>query len=113
MAGKPYKEQYFEVVFAEKGHQNDTRDVQLTVNGECLVIKRGVTVVVPQRFLECADHTLYPEYEQEPGKDRKITSWVKTYQYNKLREATREEFDRMKKKGDKDTKEAYRLQGDK
>lgn len=104
--GKPYTEKYFEVVFAEKSNENDTIDVQLCVNGEALTIQRGRPVVVPQRYLEAADHTKSEVISQEPGKDRKTVAWVQTFTYTKLREATKEEFYRLKKHGDQQTKEA-------
>lgn len=104
----PYVEKCWEVVFAEKSNDNDTTDVPLCVNGEQLVIKRGVPVILPDRFLECADRTKHPIYRQEPNKDRKIEAWIQTYHYSKLREASWDEFRRFKKKGDQIAREAVK-----
>ena len=95
------EEKYFWVIFNPKTSEYDTEKVLLTVNGEQLVITRGKEVPVPERYLECARHTTRPVYRQDPGKDRKIVSYVSTYSYNVVREATEEEFEQEKSKGNK------------
>ena len=106
-------ERYYEVIFNEKSNPNDTNEVQLTVNGECLQIKRGIPVVVPQRFLEVAQHTKYPQYEQLPDKPRKITSYITTYPYTQVREATEKEFVDMREAGNAVARrQRERMEGD-
>ena len=100
---RPYEEAYWEVVFAEKTNENETTDVPLCVNGEVLVIQRGKPVIIPQRYLECADHTKHEIISQDPGKDRKTVAWVQTYAYTKIRQASKDEFTRFKQAGDKAT----------
>lgn len=93
------KEKYWWVRFNAKSNPNDTDDVQLMVNGETLVIRREVEVVVPDRFLECADHGTYPVFIQTPNKPRKVVGKIQFYPYTRLKEATEEEFLRHKAEG--------------
>lgn len=101
---------FYEVLFSSKGSPNDPDDVTLTLNGECLHIQRNVPVIVPGPFLEVADHGVYPVYHQEPGKDRKIVGSVKFFPYTTLRQASEEEYRKMKASGDKITRDAREKQ---
>ena len=85
-------EKFYEVIFSHKASANDTRDVQLTVNGETLVIKRQEKIVIPERYIEVAKHATYQTFTQEPGKDRKITGYVNVYPFTVIREATEQEY---------------------
>jgi hypothetical protein len=104
------RETYKEVVFSPKGNPNDPNDVTLAVNGECLVIRRSFKVIVPDRFLEAADHALYAMYQQLPDKPRKITAWVKTFPYSVIRDkVSEEEYLAQRREGDRQTAEALKL----
>jgi hypothetical protein len=98
---KPWVEEYWVVIFSPKSSPNDTDDVELMVNGETLLIQREKEVPVPGRFLECADHGFYEKFSQEPGKSRKVTGKVHYYPYTRIRQTTKEEFDRLHKAGTK------------
>ena len=102
---KKYKG-FWEVIFSPKSSPNDPEDVTLSLNGNCLQIKRDVPVVLPGPFLEVADHGVYPTFVQLPNQPRKVTGYVKFFPYTVLREASKEEFLRMKREGDKVTREA-------
>lgn len=101
---------FWEVLFSSKGSPNDPDDVTLTLNGECLQIQRNVPVIIPGPFLEVCDHGVYPVYHQEPGKDRKIVGSVKFFPYTTMRQASEEEYKKMKASGDRITKDAREKQ---
>ena len=91
-SSQPQAEKFYRVTFNERSDVNDPEDVTLAVNGDVVQIMRGVMVALPYRFLEAADHTLYPRYQQEPGKERKITGWVRRFPYVNHGEAKPEDF---------------------
>ena len=120
--GKPFPpiwvkggtEEYHMVIFSERMTENETVDVQLTVNGETLQIERGKEVVVPERFLECARHTKYPRYKQLPNQPRKITGYVQTYVYHVMKSNVGKElYFAQKKKGDAAVKKYLEAQENK
>lgn len=92
-------ETYKRVIFSAKATVNDTENVILSVNGETLTIQRERPVVLPMRFLECADHATYEMFKQVPGQPRKVTHRIKTYPYSILGDALAEEYFDMKKRG--------------
>lgn len=97
-------EKYFKVLFSEKTSTNDTDDVELSVNGETLVIQRGIDVIIPGRFKICADNATYQQFTQVPGKPRKLCGTIKRYPYQLLGEASKKDFLDMKQTGDQQTK---------
>jgi len=101
---KPPKEKFYRVKFNAKSSPNDTDDVILSVNGATLIAQREREIVISERYKEDADHATYPQTRQIPGKNRKTISWIKTYPYEVIGEATQEEFLDVKKKGTKQTK---------
>jgi hypothetical protein len=109
VGGEPEQPEYIETYHWVKFHQrsspNDEVRVKLTVNGECLLIQRGIKVPLPRRFMEAADHTTHEEYSQEPGEQRKIVTEVTTFPYELIGDTTREEFERFKREGTRATKE--------
>jgi len=98
-------EGYWEVIFAAKGSPSDKEDVELQWEGDCLQIMRQKPVVLPGHYIENADNGFYYKYLQLPDQPRKIEAIVYHFPYTVLREATREEFLKMKAAGDKKTKE--------
>ena len=100
---KKPKEKFYRVRFAAKSHPNDEDVVTLGVNGEMLVIQREQDVVIPERFLEVANHAIVPQYRQLPGLARKVVGKVQTYPYANLGEATESEFIRLRNEGNKAT----------
>lgn len=102
---KAVEEKYFRVIFSDKTSANDTDDVELSVNGETLVIQRAVEVIIPERFKICADNATYQQFTQVPGKPRKLRGTIKVYPYQMLGESSKKEFFDMKKRGDKQTKD--------
>lgn len=109
------KERYFRVRFHAKSNANDPNDVHLAVNGETLCIKREKEVIIPERFVECANHAVYPQFQQLPGKSRKIVAHVKTFPFDNLGEASEEEFLEMRSSGTQRVRhdlEVYGMDGD-
>lgn len=94
-----YVEKYYRVRFSARSSVNDTEDVQLSVNGETLVIQREKEVVVPHRFLECADHAEYLQFRQVPNAPRKVVGKVKVYPYERIAEASADEYHKQKTSG--------------
>lgn len=99
-------EKYYRVVFSHKQNPNDQDDVTLTVNGETLVMQRGVEVIIPGRFKECADHATYPQFTQKPNEARKMVGTVMVFPYSLLGEATKSEYFKQLSEGNRKTKEA-------
>lgn len=104
-------EKYWRVRFQAKSNPNDAEDVHLAVNGETLIIAREKEVVIPDRFRECADHAVYPQFRQLPNQPRKIIGRVKVFPYDLMGPATEEEYFRAKAEGTKRTIEAVTRYG--
>lgn len=104
-------ETYFLVRFSAKANPYDPDDVMLAVNGETLVMRREAECVVPGSFLECCDHARHPVYRQLPNQPRKVVGHLKTFPYDRIREATREEFLAQRADGNRRTAEAIRRYG--
>ena len=105
------KEETFHWVrFQEKASADAQENVELSVNGETLVMKRNRPVIVPSRFLECADHAVVPIFKQLPNQPRKITGKVKTFPYERITDkgsggmATQTEFMTMMRTGTQKTR---------
>lgn len=98
-------EKYYRVKFSHKAHPNDEEDVTLIVNGAPLVIARGVEVIIPGRYKECADHATYPQFTQRPNEERKIVGTIKVFPYSLLGEASEEEYLELLAVGNEKTKE--------
>jgi len=97
-------ETYHCVKFSAASTPNDTENVILAVNGETLIIQREREVVIPRRFLECADHAMIQRFEQVPGRERKQLAPIKLYPYTYLRAATQREYEQSKAAGTKKTR---------
>jgi hypothetical protein len=85
-------EQYYVVKFAQRSSEQDPEDVQLFVNGEVLIMQREKEIIVPQRFLECADHATHDQFRSVPGRSHKSVAKIKTYPYERIRLSTEKEY---------------------
>ena len=92
---KAADEQCFWVTFQSAVHTHEPVYVTLSVNGETLQIVRGKRIPLPRRFLECADHGVYPVYSQVEGEKRKIEGYNMFFPYSKDGEATYAEYRTM------------------
>ncbi len=99
-------EEFWKVRFNAKSSANDEDQVTLGCNGVLLKIEREKDVILPQRFLEVADHTVSIQYVQKPGEKRKIAGKVQTFPYTRIEKSTRAKYLEMKKKGTSDTKKS-------
>jgi deoxyribodipyrimidine photolyase len=97
---------YYKVVFSHKQNPSDQDDVTLTVNGETLLMQRGVPVIIPGRFKECADHATYPQFTQKPNEARKQVGTVMIFPYSLMGEATEKEYQKQLADGNRKQKKA-------
>jgi len=100
-----YKETYKMVRFQAKSNDNDPEDVVLAVNGEQLIIRRECEVILPGRFLECADHARFPKFIQTPNVPRKVVSTIHKYPYSVIGDATKREYDTQRLAGTQKVKD--------
>lgn len=105
------KEKYFRVLFQARATENDLEDVQLTVNGETLLMQREKEVIIPARFRECADHALIVKFKQLPDQPRKLMAPIRTFPYSLIGEATEEEYLTQKAEGDKQSRHNVKKYG--
>lgn len=94
-------EGFWEVQFAPMGDQNDSVDVRLMWEGQCLIMKRMVPVVLPGYYLEVADNAMRDKYIQNEKVGRKKIGQVQQYPYTVLDTATMEQYLKQKAEGDK------------
>jgi hypothetical protein len=94
-------EGYWEVQFAPQSNANDTRDVQLLWEGQCLIIQRMQNVILPGFYIEVADNATQDNFTQEPSEGRKKIGTVQKFPYMVKRQATRKEYLERKAYGDK------------
>jgi len=97
-------EKFYRVTFNDKSHPNDTDTIILGVNGEILNIRRGIEVIIPERFKIVADNARHLTFKQEPGKQRKVLGTVRTYGYMVHGMATRKDYNEFKSSGDTKTR---------
>lgn len=99
------KLKYKVVKFHPKSQENHPDEVVLSVNGETLQIQRDVEVVLPESFLEAADHATYDKH-MVGSSSRKVTGRIKLYPYDTLRDATEKEFKAQRSEGARKQAEA-------
>jgi hypothetical protein len=102
---------YRRVRFHSKSSENQQDSVELSVNGEVLVAERGVEVVIPQRFVDCARHATYPLFKQLPNQPRKIVGAMMLFPFDDLGEGTEDEYRKQRAAGTKANREAAESQG--
>ena len=98
-------EGYWEVNFSPAKSENDPVDVRLIWEGQCLIIKRMLPVVLPGFYLEVADNATRDHFIQTPQQGRKKIGVIQEYPYTVFREASRDEFLLQKASGDRVMKE--------
>lgn len=100
------KEKFFRVKFHAKSRPEDEDDVTLSVNGEVLVIARQKEVVLPERYIVCAQNARYQQFRQMPNMSRKIIGEVNIFPFDNMGEATEAEYKAMRTKGTTETRKA-------
>lgn len=102
-----FVETYSRVIFNNKGSNNDLPFVPLSKNGVELRISRGREVVVPDSYLEIADHAAHIQWE--PSEDRNVAAknagLIRRYGYTRLGPATEAEFKKQLSEGNRITSE--------
>lgn len=94
-------EGFWEVMFSPAKDANDTVNIRLMWEGQCLVMKRMTEVVMPGFYLEVADHATRDHYTQTAKEGRKKIGVIQEYPYTVLREASMEEYLIQKSEGDR------------
>lgn len=102
---KTAEEKYYTVMFNPRSDPGETEDVHLIVNGDVLVCQRGVKVIIPERYKECADHTTIPIFNQKPNEARKEVGNKMLYPYSSYGEATKAEYLKFLSEGNRKTKQ--------
>lgn len=105
------KDRYFRVRFHAKSNSEASSDVQLSVNGETIIMQREEEVVIPERYVKVARNATFQIFRQLPGEPRKVVGKLMLYPFDMIGEATEAEFLQMKRDGTKATKEANETQG--
>jgi len=101
-------EGFWEVIFSPQTNPNDTVNVIIPWEGQTLLIERMKHVILPGFYIEAVDNATRPHYMQTPEHDRKIVGTIQEYPYMVSREATYEEYKRMKETGDRITAQKRR-----
>jgi len=57
------KMKYFHVKFQQKSTENDDNCVSLSVNGDVIIMQRDTDVILPESYLEAADHATRKHFE--------------------------------------------------
>lgn len=99
-------EGFWEIQFSPRKDPNDPVDVRLLWEGQCLIMKRMIPVVVPGFYIELADNATRAQYTQTAKKGRQKVGVIQEYPYVVFREATIEEYLAQKEEGDRITREA-------
>jgi len=100
------KERYFWVRFHDKSRPADLSHVELGCNCEYLKIQRNKWVILPERFVEVAQHAEFPQYSLEPGQMRQQIGMLKVWPHDIGNEATEAEYREMLTAGTRADKEA-------
>jgi hypothetical protein len=99
LASTVSQEAYFYVVFQEKSSEQDVDLIPLSINNDVIMVRRGEKIVLPQSYLEVADHSVFRKFKQVPGQPRKVETVVKRFPYSTIGPASRQDFVRMMTEG--------------
>lgn len=102
------RKKYYYVKFHERGDESQPEDIALTLNGNTLVVRRGVSTILPEAYLEIAKNATIIGKKYNPITNVMSPRIVNKYPFFVEREATEEEFLELKKSGTEKTKEALK-----
>lgn len=103
---------YRKVKFHPRSSMHEPADVVLSLNGNVLLIQRGVMTILPTPYLEVARHTKYRTFRQDPSNMRKSVVEISQYPYEDLGPATRDEYLALLNKGTAETRKKMERSGD-
>ena len=89
---RKHNEGYQRLKFHSRQSALEPENVVISVNGETIACKRNAEVVLPNRFVECAEHCSYPAYASFAGVKR--VEHRKMFPFTKLGKSTFSEFRR-------------------
>ena len=99
--------EYHRVMFGGNELSTDTENVELSVNGEMLIMRRLHPVILPSRFLECADHAVVQSWRVLPG-GRPAPVYTRMFPYLYLGSASAEDYRRQILNGRRQMAQALR-----
>lgn len=103
---------YRRVKFHPRTNLSEPADVVLSLNGNMLLIQRGVETILPTPYLEVARHTKYRTFRQDPSSMRKQIVEISQYPFEDMGAATREEYLALLNRGTRETKKKMERSGD-
>jgi hypothetical protein len=104
-------ERYWKVRFQQRSSQVEPEQVNISVQGDVLICPRERDTIMPESFLEAADHTQHQKSYPVPGRNRKRVVNVQTFPYQRLQEVEEEDFFKMRTEGTKKTKKDLLVYG--
>ncbi len=94
------EEEYWFGQFHGKASENDTEDIYLTVNAECVIVQRNKVVCLPERYWECARNAIQRVPKRKVGADgRMIIDEITRFPHSRTHQGTKADFDKMFKAG--------------
>ncbi len=84
-------EQYSMVRFHSKQHVTDPDEITMSLNGNTLVVKRGVPVIIPNSYIEVVNHANYYTTEGSPFGPLKAIKHAK-FPYTFISPSSRREY---------------------
>ena len=88
----PYPEGYARVYFHAKQSADEADDVALSCDGQCIVIPRQKEITIPKRFVEVAEHAIYPTFSKHKGKKRKVIDLARKFPFEIRGEGTEDGY---------------------
>jgi len=86
---KDFGKEYSRVRFYEKKYHWDSEHIDMVLNGQVIVVKRGVPVILPNPYLEICDNAFRFNYDGSREIKRQM------YPYVILGPATKKQYDKQ------------------
>ena len=99
-------EKYFKVRFHERTSESESENITLGVNGNILVIRRGVPVVIPESFVKTARRAVIRYRYTDTKSGKPVSRKLARCSFDILGESSETEFLKMKEEGTRKTMKA-------
>lgn len=99
-------EKYFKVRFHERTSESESENITLGVNGNILVIRRGVPVVIPESFVKTARRAVIRYRYTDTKSGKPVSRKLARCSFDILGESSEAEFLKMKEEGTRKTMKA-------
>lgn len=100
------REKFYRVRFHERTSNSEPENITLGVNGNILVIRRGVTVVIPECFVQTARRAVIKYRYEDINTKKIINRKIARCSFDILGEGTEAEFMKLKADGTRKTRKA-------